>query len=175
MTNTELLNKIRAGFNEVQKKTANKRQKGWTQEFFNVLKEIGNKEELKVYTSSLKEKIGPRKGGGEWLFDLCWSIEKGKDDWKNHYKGLKLICECEWKKSDDEILYDFQKLAVGKADLKIMIVQYKGEEQFEEIKKICEKSVDEKLYTDGAKYILVGSGNGKDDNEVKWVELWNKN
>ncbi|GAH73563.1 unnamed protein product, partial [marine sediment metagenome] len=45
----------------------------------------------------------------------------------------------------------------------------------EEIKKICEKSVDVKLYKDGAKYILVGSGNGKDDNEVKWVELWNKN
>ncbi|TSA30089.1 MAG: hypothetical protein D4R68_01250 [Ignavibacteriales bacterium] len=172
MTNTELLNEIRKGFNEVQKETAIKRQKGWTQAFFTVLKKIGNKEGFKVYTSSVKEKISPREGGGEWLFDLCWSFEgTRKDNWKKHYKGLKLICECEWKMSDDEIIYDFQKLAVGKAELKIMIVQYKSEEQFKEFIKSCEKSVDENLITDTEKYILVGSGNGKDQYEVKWHEL----
>jgi len=176
MTNNEILIEIRKGFNKVQHNTAIERQRGWTQAFINVLREIGFNEKLKVYTSSLKQKIGPRKGGGEWLFDLCWSYEGfGKDDWKTHYTGLKLICECEWRMNEDEILYDFQKLAIGKAELKIMIIQYKSEEQFMKIKEACEKSVDTKLYDDNAKYILIGSGNGKNDYEIKWQELWKRN
>jgi len=173
MTNTELLKKIRKGFNEVQKETAINRQKGWTEAFFAVLKEIGNEEGFKVYTSSAKGKIIQEEGGAEWLFDLCWSFERpGNDDWKKDYKGLKLICECEWKMNSDEIIHDFQKLAVGKAELKIMMVQYKSEEQFNDFKTSCEKSVDKILYTDGSEYILIGSGNAKDDTEIKWEKLW---
>jgi hypothetical protein len=173
MTNTELLKVIRTRFNEVQKGTAIKKQKGWTQAFFTALKEIGNQEGFKVYTSPANNKISTREGGGEWLFDLCWSFEgTGKDDWKKDYKGLKLICECEWKMDADEIIYDFQKLAVGKAELKIMIVQYKSKKQFNEFKTSCEKSVDKKLYADDAEYILIGSGNAKDDTEIKWEKLW---
>ncbi|HUX59769.1 MAG TPA: hypothetical protein VMV32_00540, partial [Ignavibacteriaceae bacterium] len=169
MTNTELLKKIRKGFNEVQKETAINRQKGWTEAFFAVLKEIGNEQGFKVYTSSAEKKVIQEEGGAEWLFDLCWSFERpGNDDWKKDYKGLKLICECEWKMNSDEIIHDFQKLAVGKAELKIMMVQYKSEEQFNEFKTSCEKSVDKKLCADDAEYILIGSGNAKDDTEIKW-------
>ncbi|MCX6326565.1 MAG: hypothetical protein NT144_07955 [Bacteroidia bacterium] len=176
MTNTELLKEIRKRFNEVQKTTTINRKKGWTQAFFTALKEIGNEEGFKVYTSSANGKISPTEGGVEWLFDLCWSFERtGNDDWKKDFKGLKLICECEWEMNDDFIIHDFQKLAVGKAELKIMIVQYKSEEQFNEFKTSCEKSVYKKLYEDNAEYILVGSGNAKNDTEIKWEKLWETN
>ncbi|MBE3085777.1 MAG: hypothetical protein IMZ64_06120 [Bacteroidetes bacterium] len=173
MTKKELLKEIRKGFNEVQKETAINRQKGWTQAFFAVLKKIGNEQGFKVYTSSANGKISPKEGGAEWLFDLCWSFERpGNDDWGKDYKGLKLICECEWQMNAADIIHDFQKLAVGKAELKIMMVQYKSEEQFNEFKTSCEKSVDKILYADGSEYILIGSGNAKNDTEIKWEKLW---
>ena len=163
MTNRQLLKEIREGFNDVQNKDI-KGYKNWTNAFKDVLLKIGKKEGFKVCTSSLLN-----KDYGEWLFDLCWSNEE-----KGVLRELKLICEIEWKEKIDHIIDDFQKLSVGKADLKIMIVQYNGEEKFENIKKSCEKSVHKSLFDDGAKYILVGSGNNENDVKIKWVELWKK-
>lgn len=72
----------------------------------------------------------------------------------------------------DDILHDFQKLAVAKAEIKLMIVQYNTEYHFENIKKACEDSIHENFRNDGSEYKLIGSGNGKNDLEVKWEKLW---
>ena len=169
--NRELLEIIHIGFNEVHKNEIYYGRKEWTKAFFDKLREIGLQEHYKVYPKSTSDLI-PYKDG-EWLFDLIWSCEgTGENDWKQKYKGLKLICESEWDTKIDAILYDFQKLAVGKADIKIMLVQFNNSQNFESIINTCEDSIDPSLYNDGSKYILVGSGNN--ESEIKWVELWNK-
>ncbi|MBI5778367.1 MAG: hypothetical protein HZA49_02805 [Planctomycetes bacterium] len=80
---------------------------------------------------------------GEWLYDLCWSKEGGnkKEGWKK-FRGLALIAEIEWGKKDD-ILYDFQKLTVGIADHRLMVVWYnnksrnRGEDWLLQVVKEC--------------------------------------
>lgn len=168
----QILQQIRKRFELVHQRLDIQGYKKWTEAFLNVLYELGMEQNgIKVYSSSVGKIISKEIGGGEWLFDLCWSIEDdGDDGWKKNYKGLKLICESEWRLEIDEILYDFQKLAVAKADIKIMIVQYFGDE-FVDITKQCENSVDKSLYNDGSFYYLVGSSNGPGDSLI-FKQLW---
>ncbi len=170
--NEELLLLIKEAFSTIHKSENIYGRKNWTVAYFDKLKEIGLQNNYKVYSSSTSEMISEKNGGGEWLYDLIWSIE-GTDEsaWKQKYKGLKLICEAEWDTKLDAILYDFQKLAVGKAEIKIMLCQFNNPENLSNIIKSCEQSIDHSLYEDGSRYILVGSGNNED--EIKWVQLWN--
>lgn len=80
-----------------------------------------------------------------------------------------MICESEWSMDVEEIIYDFQKLAVGKAEIKLMIVQFDDINVFNELIKICKKSISNKLLNDGSFYYLVGSGN--DSNTVEFIPL----
>lgn len=163
MKDTVLLDKICFGFNEVQKKDITGRSI-WTNAFKEVLISIGKETKFKVCTT-LRNKNDQRIDWGEWLFDLCWSkVENGI------FKGLKLICECEWNMDNDDLLDDFYKLIVGKADIKLMIVQYNQPEQFKQIRKRFEETVDKSLYMDNSKYILIGSGNKNE--KIDWIELW---
>ena len=169
----QILQQIRERFELVHQRKDIHGYKKWTEAFLNVLCELGMEQDgIKVYSSSVGTIISKEIVGGEWLFDLCWSIENDSDDgWKKSYKGLKLICESEWKMDIDEILYDFQKLAVVKAEIKIMIVQFNDYDHYNQIKKFCEDSVSESLYNDGSHYFLVGSGN-KDSDNLKFEQLW---
>lgn len=61
---------------------------------------------------------------GEWLFDICWvelqPSASQKDQWKSAVR-LRLVCECEWSESEDEILWDFMKLSWVNADLRLFV------------------------------------------------------
>jgi hypothetical protein len=87
------------------------------------------KKALEILGRNLGYRIYPSHGRGEWLYDLCWSKErKGKGGWRD-FRGLKLITEIEWKKGKDgehsySILEDFQKLTVGIADCRLMVIGY---------------------------------------------------
>ena len=95
--NDQLIVEIHERFDEIQKKSNIHGKRAWTAAFHRVLFDLGIEKGYKVYTSSLKEKTETMPAGGEWLFDLCWSIEgEEDDDWMRNYKGLKLICESEW-------------------------------------------------------------------------------
>ena len=169
--NEQIINEIIEGFNKVHNNAKATIRGEWTNAFMQCLVDLGVKHnKYKVYTSAANVPKG--KGGGEWLFDLCWSIEGDGDKWKENFKGLKLICESEWNTWEDEIVHDFQKLAVAKADIKIMLVQYKSNNEFEDIKKWCERSVVEDLHNDNSEYYLIGSGND-DSKKVKCCRLWN--
>ena len=169
--NKEILEEIKLRLNLVQRKETINGRKNWTKAFFDILKEIGIEEGHKVYSSSTSTPIPEKDGGPEWLFDLSWSIESRlEDSWMTDYKGLKLICESEWNMSRDEVIYDFQKLLVGKADIKIMIVQFNKKETFDKVMEWCKQAADISLRGDDSAYILIGSG--KDDMEVRWEPLW---
>ena len=66
---------------------------------------------------------------GEWLFDLCWL----KYDPEDFLIDSKLILECEWNVGERHIYGDFQKILVGKADLKVMIFQAASETRRQEL------------------------------------------
>ena len=78
----------------------------WTRTMKQALVDLGHKWNYKVYAAP-KNKLN--SDWGEWLYDLCWAIEK--NGWQE--LSLELICEIEWNTSNDYILEDFQKLTVG--------------------------------------------------------------
>ena len=58
---------------------------------------------------------------GEWLFDQVWM------NWTHNtprqLERISLAVECEWDRKWDEIFYDFEKLLVARADVRLMIFQ----------------------------------------------------
>ena len=81
----------------------------------------------------------------EWLYDLHWFEEKKK----SHYQqtSLPLVVECEWDwlrkkdKSGDKysaIKWDFQKLLVANADLRVLIFQLRDKDGQDLNKKLDE-------------------------------------
>ena len=167
MNDSNIIEKIKNEFEVVNKIEAKLSRMEWTEQFLNKLAKIGKQEKFKVYPS--KYNAPDKDKNGVWLFDFCWSYEK-KGKWMKKWKGLKLICECEWDISKKAILYDFQKLAVAKADIKIMIVQHDGQKKYEKIKKWCENAVDDNLRNDNSMCFLVGSGPS-----LKFEQLWSSN
>ena len=90
----------------------------------------------KKWTYFLKQKIaqlGLRKGykvavGGfaddfekEWLYDLVWY----REDLQGCLMNIPLIMESEWRKNYSEIKFDFEKLLLGNAEMRLMICQSK--------------------------------------------------
>jgi hypothetical protein len=59
----------------------------------------------------------------EWLYDLIWYRE-GLD---GHLAEVYLVLESEWGKTQSDIKFDFEKLLLAKATLKVMVFQ--GSEQ----------------------------------------------
>ena len=89
-----------------------------------------NKYKYKVYANGLSPDLRQLNGGvfknSEWLFDLHWYVE-GKGNYTT--TRLPLVMECEWqqkRKGDKKVAfsgikYDFQKLLVSNAELRLMI------------------------------------------------------
>ena len=94
-------------------------------------KSLKNKPSYKVYANRISEYLRQSHGGKfknvEWLYDLHWYTEAEDDDYIP--TGLPLVVECEWssyKPKDGRIpfgaiKYDFQKLLVCNAELRLMI------------------------------------------------------
>jgi hypothetical protein len=90
---------------------------------------LGHKLEYKVYANKLEnedlEKVAHGFVNREWLFDLHFYTEKGSYS----IDRLPLIVECEWyprRKGDKNdrfsgFKYDFQKLLVSNAELRLMV------------------------------------------------------
>lgn len=78
----------------------------------------------------------PTPADREWLFDLIWF----QNSESHHLKGLVLALESEWNRHPDDILYDFEKLLVAHAPLKVMIFQDNGQ-NLPELWQMFEKSL----------------------------------
>ena len=55
---------------------------------------------------------------GEWLFDQVWMTRT-----QGPLERIGLAVECEWSRDQREIFYDFRKLLVARADVRLMIFQ----------------------------------------------------
>jgi len=82
---------------------------------------------LKEYIGSLGEKHGwdicasgcKGRFDNGWLYDLIWYHE----DPDTHLAEVYLVLESEWRTPQSDIKYDFEKLLLAKATLKVMVFQ----------------------------------------------------
>ncbi len=86
---------------------------GWTAKIKKGFLELGKKFDYETC---------PDECNRQWLYDLIWF----KNNEYNHLVELSLVLESEWSKNIYEIKYDFEKLLVAKAPIKVMICQENG-------------------------------------------------
>jgi len=142
----------------------NKAIKGKENDKTKVIKEalcdLGHELGYIVYSSS----VG-KADHGEWMYDLCWSIEG--DTWRD-FRGLQLICEIELKTNIDEILMDFQKLTIGLSNYRLFV--FMNDKKTEEILPIlrrCAEAADrceEACRGPRRHYVLIGVPKVKGEN-----------
>ena len=89
--------------------------KKWTAEVKERMLELGDKEGYGVL---------PRENECQWLYDLVWF--NNTDDTNTHLKEIVLVLESEWAADPHQIRYDFEKLFVAKAPLKVMVFEDYG-------------------------------------------------
>jgi hypothetical protein len=92
-------------------------------------------------------------GNPGWLFDVVWKLPNDS--------GLAMICESEWSQNSSGVVYDFRKLLVGKAPLKLLIYdggncERDGQGVRDEIKKVMEAY---RFHVQNEVYLLVSLGN----------------
>jgi len=103
--------------------------KRWTREVKNAVGTVLKKKGYKVLASNFEQADGP-----EWLFDLTGIKEKD-----GYLKNIPLVLESEWRSRgrwreteevyDDNILYDFRKLLVSRADHRVIVFEAESEEK----------------------------------------------
>ena len=126
----------------------------WTNEVKATLYRLACKYDVQPWGIGAKEAVG---GCSEWLVDVCW-IKVGRDkddgeyDWQRFFYGLLFACEIEWKYSDRELLNDFLKLTVVRADYRLFVFAcHKAEEAngiFERLIRHCPQA-------NGARYLAI--------------------
>jgi hypothetical protein len=103
----------------------------WTKEVKNAVGRILKKNSCKVCASACEQ-----KDSGEWLYDLTGIyINEG-----GYFERIPLILESEWKwckntqeEYESEIIKDFRKLLVSRADHRVMVFEAESEEKEKEV------------------------------------------
>ena len=94
-----------------------------------------------------------------WLFDQVWL------DWiptPRQLKRISLVVECEWGMTCEEIFYDFEKLLVARADVRLMIFQARNAERVNELFDGMEEEARDFYQSQpGDYYMLVGYDNAE--------------
>src|SRR5258708_5840230 len=81
----------------------------WTRAVKNAIGMLGNRHGHQVYGAQCKY-----HRNGEWMVDLAWSVDRGEV-----VQRLPFVMESEW--DPNEILWDFAKLVVVRADIRMMV------------------------------------------------------
>lgn len=92
----------------------NKSDSDWTLRLKEEIAELGRTHEWDICTSGFKDRFDC-----EWLYDLIWY----KNDSADHLSELYLVLESEWDIARSAIKYDFEKLLIARATLKVMVFQ----------------------------------------------------
>ena len=117
----------------------------WTQAIKLSIGKLGRTIDYRTCTSGFREEFD-----GEWLFDLCWYATTPD----GHLLEILLAVESEWNRRFDAIRYDFEKLLVAKAKLKLMIFQASGSQMEDYFHRLTKGVAAYKGGSDGEVYIL---------------------
>ena len=140
-----------------------------TNEFFGcsgrVRRAMPDKPSYQVYANGLSDHLTQLNGGDfkntEWLYDLHW-YEDGAEPYTT--LCLPLVMECEWnprRKGDPKvpfsgIKYDFQKLLVSNAELRLMIFKVKKLSDLDELDSYFKSNIKNYKHLEtGAKFLFV--------------------
>jgi hypothetical protein len=91
----------------------------WTYGIKHRLMNLGWKHDYQVSAGGFPGECEP-----EWLYDMVWYREEGEGEDKR-LTEVALVVESEWKSDFRNIKYDFEKLLVANASLRLMICQAK--------------------------------------------------
>jgi len=96
----------------------------WTHRIKELLGNLGESLDLKVCTGGFPERFEP-----EWLYDMVWY----KEGENNLLARVPLVMESEWGRTLGDVKYDFEKLLLSNAELRLMVCQAKPDqvEEFE--------------------------------------------
>ena len=148
--NTKTVKKLSHGVIEAMegitaKSVGGAKNRHWTRKVKKVIGRIGRENGFTVSASGFKGKCDP-----EWLYDLVWY----RNNTNERLEALPLILECEWIESKDSIRWDFERLLIANAPLKVMVFQCRGERKMEDLFKMLKDSVNEFKHGGFATYIL---------------------
>lgn len=117
MTKKKIIKKIRKALNELLPDLLDKDDATWTREIKTALGSLAKKKFGCYVATDLRDPEGnlqfDRK---EWLYDVtCLKFDRDE-----YLKRVLLVVECEWGRKSS-IYYDFEKLLLARADVRVMI------------------------------------------------------
>jgi hypothetical protein len=128
-------------------KSGNYRDREWTRQIKEMLCELGVRLKCDVSAAGC-----PGATDGEWVFDLAWSRSEG-----SRFLRLPFAMESEWSTSPYDILWDFGKLIIAKADLKLFVFQQRTEDEMTEMMNKLHGAIDDfEVKIPGEHYLLAG-------------------
>lgn len=138
----------------------------WTKAIMAGLRDLGKNYDLKTCASG----IDNDPDWGEWLYDLCWVDAETNETTGWNLRSVPLVAECEWQHNLWAIGFDFDKLLLARADLKLMIYQ---DIPNHSVKKIADHLAERaKAFSgpdDEGLYVLAGYDN---DEKVRAFSYW---
>src|SRR6266404_1067718 len=93
------------------------RDRVWTKEILRQIGDLGLAHDWEVCAGGF-----PGRFESGWLYDLAWYRNEPKGDSNGNLAEVYLVLECEWGNLRS-IKFDFEKLLLAKARLKVMIFQ----------------------------------------------------
>lgn len=87
----------------------------WTSELKKSLAHMGTNLGYSVCTSGFKDDYE-----GEWLYDMVWYKEQLKEG-INYLTEVPFVAEFEWNLHFNQIKYDFEKLLLANAELRLFV------------------------------------------------------
>jgi hypothetical protein len=92
----------------------------WTQMIKKGLVSLGEKHGYHAYASQCENPDRP-----EWLYDVTW-IQVGQGKQQLLVADSPLVAEIEWSSKEGDIMDDFQKLLLARADTRLMVFEAKN-------------------------------------------------
>jgi hypothetical protein len=124
-------------------------------------RKMKGKPEYQVYANGISDDLRQENGGhfknAEWLYDMHWYLD-GKEPYTTTV--VPLVMECEWNRVNRKdknkvpfsgIKYDFQKLLLANAELRLMIFKVNKTVHLEELHTYFIRNIK------GYKHLTVGS------------------
>ncbi len=128
---TDLASKIKEALDKLREEPDRRdwRNARWTQEILDAIVKLARDAGQEAYVS---RKYKTEAHGNEWLYDLTW-LEYSTQE--RRLTRAVAVLESEWSRSHNDIFYDFQKLLLARADLRVMVFQVYNMDQWHKVVK----------------------------------------